>query len=71
MIRNIALVCVLLIVLAAAIYVVDLCVQAVFNRLEVADDIKRAARAVLAFVIFALALFFILSLVGILPAGWW
>lgn len=71
MARNIVLVCLLLLVLAAAIYVVDLCLSAVMNRLQIADDIKRAVRAVLCFIVFVIALMFVLNLFGFLPAGWW
>lgn len=71
MVRNIALLCGLLLILAAAIYVIDLCLQAVFNRLTISDDIKAAVRGVLAFLVFAIALLWVLNTLGMLPAGWW
>lgn len=71
MVRNIALLCGLLLILAAAIYVIDLCLQAVFNRLTISDDIKAAVRGVLAFLVFTIALLWVLNTLGMLPAGWW
>lgn len=71
MIRNIILVCVLLILLAAVIYVLDLCLTAVLNRLNIAEDIKTAVRALVALVLFVVMLMVVLSALGMLPAGWW
>lgn len=71
MIRNIIVVCAVMILLAAAIYVLDLCLTAVLNRLNIAPDIKTALRALIAFIIFVVVALWILSLLGVLPAGWW
>ena len=71
MIRNVLICLVGLIVLAVLIWVVDLVVQAVLNRLNIPPDIKQAARAVVAVILFIIALVFILNMVGAMPAGWW
>ena len=71
MIKNILLGLVGLIVLAVVLWAVDLVIVAVLNRLEIPADIKAAARAVIAVILFLVALAFILQMVGALPPGWW
>ncbi len=69
-ITSIIVVCVALILLAAAIYVLDLCVNVVLARLQMAEDIKTAIRAVIALILFVIFLAIVLNALGFLPAGW-
>jgi len=71
MIKNILMALVGLLVLAVVIWAIDLVLVALLNRIGIPEDIKRAVRAVIAVVLFIVALAFILNMVGALPAGWW
>jgi hypothetical protein len=71
MIRTLLIVVLLLLVLAVVIWVLDLVVAAVLNRINIPPDIKTAARAVLALVLFLVFMAIALSNLGLLPAGWW
>jgi hypothetical protein len=69
-ITNIIVVCVALILLAAAVYVLDLCVNVLLTRLQMAEDIKTAIRAVIALILFVIFVAIVLSALGVMPAGW-
>jgi preprotein translocase subunit SecE len=71
MMRNFLVGLVFLVVLAAVLWALDLVLTAVFNRLGVPEDIKRAARAIIVVIVFVFALGAVLHFMGFLPVGWW
>lgn len=71
MISSFLVIMLILVILAAGLWVLDLVLAAVINRLGIPDDIKLAARAVIAFIVFVLVLLAVLRMFNFLPAGWW